>query len=138
MAKPLEAYISPEPNSGCWLWDQNPTHDGYGRATVNGKRIYAHRAVYEQHKGPISKDLTLDHLCRVRSCVNPAHLEPVPLNENIARGNYGWRKDLTECKHGHKFTPENTIWKSATTRNCRACGVIASRNYRRKIACESV
>ena len=120
-----------KPPDGCWLWEGATSHDGYARA--HGK--YLHRTMYEQHVGTIEDGLTLDHKCRVRHCVNPEHLAPMTLAENIAIGNYGWRAKLTHCKHGHEFTTGNTIVKvdggrnGAGSRQCRECGRIAQRSY---------
>lgn len=129
----LNSRFVPEPNSGCWLWDGAVSHDGYPYLKLTNKTLYAHRALYELRCEPIPEGLTLDHLCRVRSCVNPAHMQPVTLRENIARGDYGWRGRLTHCKHGHEFTPENTIARKGRNggpaRGCRECGRIAQRNY---------
>lgn len=71
----------------CWIWQRALTQ-GYGRLFHNGSTypLPAHRVVYERHKGPIPKGLHLDHLCRVRPCVNPDHLEPVTCAENVRRG----------------------------------------------------
>ena len=127
-------HLDKQPN-GCWLWTNSLSHDGYA---VAGRR-YVHREVYEAYRETIPKGLTLDHLCRVRNCCNPDHLEPVTLQENIARGRYNWRLNLTHCKHGHEFTPENTYVYPKGGRNggpkrqCRACGVIAhQRAYQKR------
>lgn len=73
--------------SGCWLWNGAHSPPGYA---VLGSRIggtpLAHRLMYMELIGPIPDGLTLDHLCRERGCVNPYHLEPVTLAENISRG----------------------------------------------------
>lgn len=73
---------------GCWLWE-GALRGGYGRVKLDGRTQAAHRASYELHVGPIPSGLVLDHLCRNRSCVNPAHLEPVTTEENIRRGEQG-------------------------------------------------
>lgn len=74
--------------NGCRLWtgaiSGNP--GGYGQFWVGGKLVGAHRWAYEHEIGPIPDGLTLDHLCRVRACVEVTHLEPVTLRENILRG----------------------------------------------------
>lgn len=66
----------------CWIWQRTKTPDGYG--LQNGKG--AHRIYYERHVAPIPAGHHIDHLCRVPSCVNPDHLEPVTPAENVRRG----------------------------------------------------
>ena len=89
----LALYISPEPNSGCWLWTSTLDKDGYPLASRSRKlkprTVRAHRAVYEIINGPIAEGLTLDHSCRTRPCVNPDHLVPIMpirLTQTDARG----------------------------------------------------
>jgi hypothetical protein len=67
----------------CWEWLQNFNADGYG---IYKRNHQAHRVVYELLVAPIPEGLEIDHLCRNRRCVNPAHLEPVTHLENIRRG----------------------------------------------------
>lgn len=71
---------------GCWLWSGSTNGHGYGRLARSGKLHGAHRFAYEHFIGPIPNGLDLDHLCRVRLCVNPSHLEPVTRGENLLRG----------------------------------------------------
>lgn len=79
--------VSPEPNSGCWLWLGSEWGKGYGSFVIErGKGCQAHRAAYELFVGPIPEGLQLDHKCRVHICVNPDHLEPVTQRENTIRG----------------------------------------------------
>jgi hypothetical protein len=72
--------------SPCWIWQGGTQRQGYGRMRVDGRIVAAHRHYYEETHGPIDHGLTIDHLCRVPSCVNPEHLEPVTLTENLRRG----------------------------------------------------
>ncbi|MFK5284023.1 HNH endonuclease signature motif containing protein, partial [Lacticaseibacillus paracasei] len=69
---------------------------------VGGKSQKAHRFMYERLVGPIPAGMQLDHLCRVRPCCNPAHLEPVTQRENIARGRgYAYTNRIkAECPSG--------------------------------------
>jgi hypothetical protein len=72
--------------SGCWLWQRMRNDRGYAYVNYGGKTCRAHRLLFELYRGPIPAGLTLDHTCRVRHCVNPAHLEPVTQTENRRRG----------------------------------------------------
>lgn len=83
------AKVEPEPNSGCWIFVGGWTTAGYGsigRGCRGEGNVYAHRFAYELLRGPIPPDLVPDHLCRVRCCVNPWHLELVTNLENLNRG----------------------------------------------------
>lgn len=72
--------------TSCWIWNGPPwSRAGYCRVILNGKTRLAHRAMYEQEVGPIPRGLTIDHLCRQTSCVNPSHLEPVTRKINSRR-----------------------------------------------------
>jgi len=114
--------------SACWLWTDKLTDDGYGRLRVGKRRPMAHRAVYEALVEPIPAGLTIDHLCRVRHCVNPDHLEPVTLLENLLRGTNitTLNRAKTRCKHGHRFSPSNT----RVVNGHRVCITCARRNNR--------
>ncbi len=86
----LLSHVSPEPNCGCWLWTASLDTKGYGQINIGSGAVKtimacAHRQMYIAIKGAIPEGLELDHLCRVRCCVNPDHLEPVTAAENIHR-----------------------------------------------------
>lgn len=85
-SKQIEDYIIPEPNSGCHLWIGGLSQGGYGKKKHFGRNWYAHRLIYELEHGEIPNGLMLDHLCRIRSCVNSKHMEVVTNKENILRG----------------------------------------------------
>jgi hypothetical protein len=112
--------------AGCWLWLGPLNNAGYGTVRREGRKLLAHRVVYELLVGPIPEGLQSDHLCRVRRCVNPAHIEPVTPGENTRRAPWtaiDWQRAKTHCPHGHAYTPENirTIPSRPGARYCRAC-----------------
>ena len=121
-----------DPSGGCWEWRGARMSDGYASFQANGKTTLGHRWSYQNWIGPIPDGLTLDHLCRNRGCVNPAHLEPVSSRENVLRSPtappaVNARK--THCIHGHEFTFENTYMHKGR-RGCRVCRSDADRRHR--------
>ena len=130
--------------TGCWMWTRFVDRTGYGHAYDRDARrtTRAHRLVYEVFNGPIHRDLEIDHLCRFRSCVNPAHLEAVPRIENQRRGMtpaqvLGRR---TTCNYGHPFDATNTvIRKSNGQRMCKICRRREHREFRarRRARCQN-
>ena len=119
----------------CWLWTGAIDAGGYGRIGVGGSRTaVAHRVAFELWVGPIPDGLHIDHLCSVRACCNPDHLEAVTQAENNRRAAAANR--ATVCKRGHEFTPENTVLTHGF-RNCRTCrnaGVRERRAARKQVA----
>lgn len=109
--------------SGCWEWKRSRNSRGYGLISDRGVVLLAHRVSYELHVGPIPEGMTIDHLCRVKACVNPAHMEVVSREENSRRGSPGTGQ--THCKRGHELAGANVMVKprrnGRTIRNCRAC-----------------
>lgn len=106
---------------GCWKWSAYVTTEGYGQYSHDGRLQQAHRVVYELLVGPIPAGLQLDHLCRVRSCVNPAHMEPVTNHENILRGESGIKNAMkTQCPQKHPYNLANTRFHKGK-RYCRVC-----------------
>jgi hypothetical protein len=114
----------------CWRWLGARTGHGYGNATWDGRQIGAHRLVYELLVAPIAKGLQIDHLCRNKLCVNPAHLEPVTPAENTRRVPSWPNAMKTHCPHGHPYDEANTLVYANGRRHCRACNREAVRRYR--------
>ena len=116
----------------CHIWQRAVTNKGYGHAVVNGKHRLAHVVAYERVHGPVPPGFELDHLCRVRLCVNAEHLEAVTHLVNVRRGSKAMQ---THCARGHLFDETNTYRDLTTgTRKCRACRRIRAREryHRRK------
>ncbi len=113
-------------DNGCWIWTSViHKQTGYARFKFNGKMEPAHRVSYWLFVGEIPEGLDIDHLCRVRHCVNYNHLEPVTRQENLRRGE-NYRRNKTHCPSGHEYSTENTyIYQNR--RYCRECGRIDNR-----------
>ncbi len=119
----------------CWIWTANKIR-GYGHFKITpNKTVKAHRLSYELLVKPIPEGLTIDHLCRNKSCVNPAHLEPVTIQENIRRSNNvtAMNSRRTECINGHPFSQENTYITSDGKRMCSTCNHARTKSYRQNI-----
>jgi hypothetical protein len=109
--------------SECWPWVGAITPAGYGHFYWGGRSSSAHRFAYELIVGPIPAGLHVDHLCRNRRCVNPHHLEPVTIRENLLRGETmtARRAAATHCPRGHEYTPLNTYRSKRNQRSCVVC-----------------
>lgn len=107
-------------DDSCWIYTGCLINGGYGQFKVNGKKMMAHRYAYEHFKGPISDGFVLDHLCRVRNCVNPVHLEEVTSKENTLRGFaptiIAARNNV--CLNGHDLSD---AYINSSGRKCRTC-----------------
>lgn len=141
----MHAMVSPEPMSGCWLWTGAIDKDGYGRAYISNKpggkglngrsrtgtTLAAHRIMFQVYRGEIPNGLGIDHLCRNRLCVNPAHLEAVTCRENLMRGNTHAKinSDKTVCLRGHEYK-----LRSDGGRFCPACRNIQQRLRRNTLS----
>jgi hypothetical protein len=138
-------WVKVEKTETCWLWTGARNNTGYGSFKAekypSRKTVTAHRWAYEDLVGPIPNGLTLDHLCKVRHCVNPAHLEPITLRGNIERGNGKMAKQQrqTHCIHGHLLQGSNLRLevdsRGRQHRKCRTCYM--ARSKRRYYASKS-
>ena len=125
MRTPLERFMIKvaQGQKGCVVWTAGTNGVGYGLFWDGGRDVMAHRWAYEYFKGKIPAGLQLDHLCRNRNCVNPAHLEPVTQRENILRGDTLPASQITRthCPQGHPYEGDNLyIWTDGS-RQCRTC-----------------
>lgn len=113
----------------CWLWTgaQANTYGTFSRPS--GEAVRAHRWSWESQIGPIPDGLDIDHLCFVRLCVRPSHLEPVTRLENVLRAMV-YRPVRTHCIRGHELI-EVRVRKDGA-RLCLVCRRADNRKYMRR------
>lgn len=124
--------VVPEPNTGCWIWSGMCSRKHrYGYFWYSGVNVLAHRWIWQQTNGAIPASFDIDHICRVRECVNPRHLRAVTRRDNLmAPGslsivNKNYLK--TSCHRGHPLTQDNVYVFNGNHRACRLCKQIAQR-----------
>lgn len=129
----IQQRVIPDTVTGCWLWTGGKTGVGYAEARWNGRTVgNLHRPIYQAIKGTIPDDAVLDHLCRVRHCLNPDHLEVTTHRVNILRGTGGSARNATKthCPNGHPYDIQQ-----GGVRGCRQCrnAYYMERYYRTRI-----
>ena len=123
---PLDRFlirIDVREDSDCIFWTGLMSRFGYGRFNVNRKDVPAHRFIYEHCEGPIPEGMYIDHICRVKNCVNPHHLRVVTPRQNSIENSNGTAFDnhaKTHCVHGHELSEEN-LYRYGTGRMCKTC-----------------
>lgn len=141
-AKPFDAFVMPEPNTGCWLWMGACNSFGHGHyhTYVDGKKrnMNAHRYSWTIHRGPIPEGMCVCHSCDVPQCVNPDHLFLGTDKDNMVdrdrKGRNPFIPGAKTCQRGHPWTPENTIIDNhrriGKQRKCRACEGVRRARYK--------
>jgi hypothetical protein len=119
---------------GCWEWIGPRSPKGYAMLSRGRKPVRAHRFMYRLLRGEIPAGLQLDHLCRVRHCVNPWHLEAVTARVNVLRGigPTAQNAQKTRCPLGHPLSDENTYRNAQGERRCRICRRSSQERYKRR------
>ena len=130
-AERIAAHVAPGVN-GCVEWTGHVDRKGYGRVSIEGRQVFAHRVAWELAHGPIPDGLCVLHHCDNPPCCNPAHLFLGTIRDNnldmSAKGrNHNQRK--THCPRGHEYTLENIFINPGGSRKCRACGVAATARW---------
>lgn len=124
----------------CWGWTDSLSKAGYAYFSYGGrkgKKVLAHRLLYEIMIGPIPEGKDLDHLCRNRFCVRPDHQQPASRRENLLRGEtiYAREASATHCPQGHPYDLLNTRFYKGN-RICRKCGILGrARRNKAKRGC---
>lgn len=132
--------VQPCPATGCWIWTGKMASNGYGILQAQPGKGVVHRYFYTTLVGPIAPGLDLDHLCRLRCCANPWHLEPVTRSENLRRGANGdvmraRMRLVTACPSGHPYDESNTYFRPGTQqRDCLTCRRARSSAYNKRMS----
>lgn len=132
----FQKFLMPEPNTGCTIFIGHLDHDGYGGFRDSPiSTCRAHNFAWITEVGPIPNGKLLDHVCRLRCCVNVRHLRPVTNKENILCGEspHAINARKTHCNNGHPLDGENLyLRKDFYARVCKTCVRAAKARYRKK------
>lgn len=117
------------PITGCYLWQGERNHDGYGQVWIESVRFQVHRLSASIHLGldlDDRKQLALHKLeCKNKDCWNPEHLYIGSISDNAKdsykAGRIHFNSTKTHCKRGHEYTPENTRMLKSGSRVCIQC-----------------
>lgn len=130
IAQGIAVRSAPEPNTGCWLWLGSLDKDGYGRLSWKNHACGAHRYSWMAFRGPIPEGMQIDHMCRVRSCVNPDHLRVVTPRQNVLENSLSHQARNAAKPHCPKCGGVwTTTHRGQIRRICRFCRRDASRRY---------
>lgn len=133
----IEARIERVPFSTCWYWVGGSNGEGYGQLSIDGRSRSVHRLLYEASIAKIPDGKELNHLCEIKCCCNPAHLEAVTHAENML---YSSRKrtwvhnsaaNQTHCKHGHPLSGSN-LRMACGKRRCVICNKKWQKEWRER------
>lgn len=121
----IHALAEPVTESGCWIWNGTINNRGYGHIGFHGKLFMAHRLFFELYNGPILPGFQINHLCRVKCCVNPSHLESVTAQQNML---YGPTSNTlkTHCRCGRPYD----LLDSQGRRRCKTCKYLRHEEWR--------
>lgn len=117
------AKVRRQEGGSCWVFTGSHSA-GYPQIWWNGRQHLAHRVMYQITVGAIPAGNQIDHTCRLKSCVNPDHLEPVTPRENMLRAGMpaaSYQLAKTHCPSGHPYDEANTYRTRAGHRLCRMC-----------------
>ncbi len=125
----MEQKIERIPFSGCWIWTGCADRNGYGVVGYNRNHCLTHRLYFTLYRGEVPQGKEINHLCRVRSCVNPDHLEAVTHTENMR---YSPKTHIAFCKRGHRRSGDNITIRGGM-RHCKECDRMRSRIFQQKL-----
>lgn len=101
----------------CQVWTGFVNARGYGQITINGRAAVAHRVSYELSGATIGQGMQIDHICHVRTCINPAHLRQVTNKQNQENRAGAQRNNLSSGVRGVSHDGRAGLWKAEVMHN---------------------